>query len=65
MLLVSYFFSSHDLDLQLSLDVLAVLLVLLALLLGGPHLLLEDVQNVGSLNVGGHLGCVVWGSVCP
>jgi len=50
----SYFFSPHDLDLQLPLQVFAVFLVLFALLLGRPHLLLEDVEDVGALNVGRH-----------
>ena len=53
----THFLPPHDLDLQLALRVLVVLLVLLHLLLGLPHLLLEHIQDVASLHLSRrHLG---------
>lgn len=60
---VTYFFAPSDFDLELALEVFAVLPVLFALLLGGPHLLLEDVQNVGALDVVDRSHCVA--PSCP
>ena len=47
---VTYFLAATDLHLELPAHVLRLLLVLLHLLLGLPHLLLEDIQEVAALH---------------
>ena len=48
---VTYFLAATDLHLELPAHVLRLLLVLLHLLLGLPHLLLEDIQEVAALHL--------------
>ena len=48
---VTYFLAATDLHLELPAHVLGLLLVLLHLLLGLPHLLLEDIQEVAALHL--------------
>ena len=52
--LLVYIFSPIDFHSEFSLQIFGLLLELLTLLLGRPHLLLEDVQDVGALHVGRH-----------
>ena len=52
---MTHFLPAHDFDLQLALEVVLLLLVLLHLFLGLPHLLLEHVQDVGPLHRSRHL----------
>ena len=47
----TYFLSSHDLHLQFPLDIIAFFLKFFRLLLGCPHFLLEDIQDVRALDV--------------
>ena len=47
----TYFLAAGDLHLQLAGHVLGLLLVLLHLLLGLPHLLLEDIEKVATLDL--------------
>ena len=48
---VTYFLTATDLHLELPAHVLGLLLVLLHLLLGLPHLLLEDIQEIAALHL--------------
>ena len=56
----TYFLAAGDLHLQLAGHVLGLLLVLLHLLLGLPHLLLEDIQEVAALHLGHDAGGWWW-----
>ena len=56
----TYFLAAGDLHLQLAGHVLGLLLVLLHLLLGLPHLLLEDIQEVAALHLGHDAGGCGW-----
>ena len=48
---VTYFLAATDLHLELPAHVLRLLLVLLHLLLGLPHLLLEDIKEIAALHL--------------
>ena len=48
---VTYFLAATDLHLELPAHVLGLLLVLFHLLLGLPHLLLEDIQEIAALHL--------------
>ena len=48
---IYYLFPPHNLRLQLPAHVLGVLFILLHLLLGETHLLLENIEERGSLNL--------------
>ena len=60
----TYFLAAGDLHLQLAGHVLGLLLVLLHLLLGLPHLLLEDIQEVAALHLGHDGGGGGGGCMC-
>ena len=47
----TYFFTTTDLNLEFPSHVLRLLLILLHLLLGLPHLLLEDIEKVATLDL--------------
>ena len=49
--LSTYFFTTADLHLEFPSHVLRLLLILLHLLLGLPHLLLEDIEKVAALHL--------------